>query len=64
MDAIQDLGEHLHRYGLKNTKARNAVLQLLLAKSGVLTPDSNCFDNLSDVGNVYRKRAYRKIIFA
>ncbi len=40
MDAIQDLGEHLHRYGLKNTKARNAVLQLLLAKSGVLTPDS------------------------
>ena len=39
MDEIQDLGEHLHRYGLKNTKARSAVLHLLIAKTGVLTPD-------------------------
>lgn len=39
MDEIQDLGEHLHRYGLKNTKARSAVLHLLIAKAGVLTPD-------------------------
>lgn len=40
MNEKQDFGEYLHRYGMKNTKARNKVLQMLIAKAGVLTPDT------------------------
>lgn len=34
-----DYRDYLHRYGLKNTRHRQLILQLLLASEGVLTAD-------------------------
>lgn len=41
--------EYLHRYGLKNTKARNLVLQMLLTHQGVLTAE-NIYQQLLQSG--------------
>lgn len=35
----ESYGEYLHRYGLKNTRHRQLVLQLLAASHGVLTAE-------------------------
>lgn len=35
----ESYADYLHRYGLKNTRHRQLVLQLLLAKQGVLTAE-------------------------
>lgn len=35
----ESIAEHLHRYGLKNTKHRQLILQLLLDAKGVLTAE-------------------------
>ena len=34
-----DYRDYLHRYGLKNTRHRQLILQLLLASEGVLTAE-------------------------
>lgn len=35
----ENYGEYLHRYGLKNTRTRQLVLQLLVERHGVLTAE-------------------------
>ena len=35
--AAADYRDYLHRYGLKNTRHRQLILQLLLVSEGVLT---------------------------
>lgn len=35
----ENYGEYLHRYGLKNTRHRQLVLQLLVGRHGVLTAE-------------------------
>ena len=37
--AAADYRDYLHRYGLKNTRHRQLILQLLLASEGVLTAE-------------------------
>lgn len=38
-NSAADYRDYLHRYGLKNTRHRQLILQLLLASEGVLTAE-------------------------
>ena len=42
-----DYRDYLHRYGLKNTRHRQLILQLLLASEGVLTAEESFFEKFS-----------------
>ena len=59
MSEKTDFGAYLHRYGMKHTKARSEILQMLIAKAGVLTPDGIYQDLLLqgekiNVSTIYR----------
>lgn len=47
----ESYADYLHRYGLKNTKHRQLVLQLLLQKQGVLTAEE-VYKQLLAVGEI------------
>ena len=57
--AAADYRDYLHRYGLKNTRHRQLILQLLLASEGVLTAE-DIYQQLFLYGLPYSGKFYAK----